>query len=289
MIITDITFGIVGGDLRYSILKDALEKDGYKVFAFCNKTVLNTADSIKSVFEACNAIIGPIPFSRNEKTVAFNDCFEMDINSFFADMYENNITLFFCGAFSEASRQISSDNGISVYDFFEYDEIAIKNAIPTAEGAIQAAMQESRRTLFASNSMVLGFGRCGKILSSTLKGMGAEVTVVCRKPRDAAFIYACGMRPLFFDELADNIAEADFVFNTVPAEVLNAKTLQNVRRKTVIIDIAKAPGGVDYNAAAQLGIKAVYCPGLPGRVAPETAALILKDFIVKTAVSHFSK
>ena len=63
--------------------------------------------------------------------------------------------------------------------------------------------------------------------------------------------------------------------------------INNVNKNTLVIDIAQAPGGVDYPYAAEKGIKALYCPALPGRVAPYTAAKILKNAILRTAQSHF--
>jgi dipicolinate synthase subunit A len=39
----------------------------------------------------------------------------------------------------------------------------------------------------------------------------------------------------------------------------------------VVIDIASAPGGVDFEAAKQLGIAAKLCPGLPGKYSPRSA------------------
>jgi len=43
----------------------------------------------------------------------------------------------------------------------------------------------------------------------------------------------------------------------------------------VIIDIASAPGGVDYGAAERLGRKAILAPSLPGKVAPRSAGQML--------------
>ena len=43
----------------------------------------------------------------------------------------------------------------------------------------------------------------------------------------------------------------------------------------VIIDIASAPGGIDYEYALNHGINAKLCLGLPGKVAPRASADIL--------------
>ena len=42
-------------------------------------------------------------------------------------------------------------------------------------------MENSFKTIFNSNCLVLGYGRCGKILANMLKGIGANVDVTYRK------------------------------------------------------------------------------------------------------------
>ena len=48
----------------------------------------------------------------------------------------------------------------------------------------------------------------------------------------------------------------------------------------MIIDIASSPYGTDFAAANNLGIKAMQCPSLPGKVAPKTAGKIIADGIL---------
>ena len=62
-------------------------------------------------------------------------------------------------------------NAITNYDViklkqFTNEELTILNAIPTAEGAIQIAMEKSLKTVHGSKCLVLGFGRIGKILAN---------------------------------------------------------------------------------------------------------------------------
>ena len=168
---------------------------------------------------------------------------------------------------------------------FEIETVAVKNAVPTAEGAIMTAMEESEKTLFGSDNLILGYGRCGKILAHTLKGLGANVSVSYRKQLDLAYISAYNYNPIKFDDIEKVIGKYDFIFNTIPALVLNKKVLNCVSKNATIIDIAQAPGGVDYNYARSIGLRALYCPGLPGRIAPVTAAEILKE-AVETIVAE---
>lgn len=277
---SDISIGILGGDNRYKLMKEMLESDGYKVYSYCNRFMEYQEKDIDTLLKKADILVGPIPCARNGRSIALNDCSEIEIETFFDKLRENNIRHFFCGAANDALRSAAKPCSVEIYDFFEMDEVAIKNAIPTAEGAIQTAMQESGRTIFGSKAIVLGYGRCGKVLAHTLKGLGAETYAACRKASVHAEIFSCSIKPLYFSELKTTIQQFDFVFSTVPAKIADKDMLECMNKKTILIDLAQAPGGVDYNAAAKLGIKAVYCPGLPGRVAPITAAEILKDALL---------
>ena len=67
----------------------------------------------------------------------------------------------------------------------------------------------------------------------------------------------------------------DIIFNTVPALILNRNRLKKVRQDCIIIDLASSPGGVDFQAATEFGLSASLDLGLPGFVAPRTAAEII--------------
>jgi len=77
------------------------------------------------------------------------------------------------------------------------------------------------------------------------------------------------------DGLKERVRAARAVFNTVPARLLTREVLQAMRRDAVVIDIAQTPGGTDFDAARELGIKAFLELGIPGKVAPQTAGEIL--------------
>ncbi len=60
------------------------------------------------------------------------------------------------------------------------EELAVANAVPTAEGAIQIALEELPITLHGARALVIGYGRLGKALAQRLDGLGARVTVAAR-------------------------------------------------------------------------------------------------------------
>lgn len=64
----------------------------------------------------------------------------------------------------------------------------------------------------------------------------------------------------------------DIIFNTIPTKILDEKRLNLLNKKTLIIDLASKPGGIDFEAAKNLEIKTIWALALPGKVAPETSA-----------------
>ena len=70
-----------------------------------------------------------------------------------------------------------------------------------------------------------------------------------------------------------------YIFNTVPARVMGEERLSQIRPDAVLIDLASAPGGLDYAFCAQKGINAKLCGGLPAKYSPKSAAELLLQVI----------
>lgn len=150
-------------------------------------------------------------------------------------------------------------------------------AIPTAEGAVQIAMEELATTIFGLNILVIGYGRISKVLSRLLKSMGANVTVSARKFSDLAWIEANGYQPAHTNDLSGAIEKSQLIINTVPASILNEDLLSKVQKGCLLIDLASKPGGIDFSTANRLGLKTIWALSLPGKVAPITAGKIIFD------------
>jgi dipicolinate synthase subunit A len=158
------------------------------------------------------------------------------------------------------------------------EEFEIANAVPTAEGAIQIAMEEMPITIYNSRAVVVGYGRIGKILSNSLKLLGCDVTVVARKESARALARANCLKAVGFSKMCEEIEKADVLFNTVPQMVIDKNALMHAK-DTLILDLASKPGGVEFDAARDIGVKVIWAIGLPGKVAPISAGKIIKDTI----------
>lgn len=141
-------------------------------------------------------------------------------------------------------------------------------------------MENSEITLHGSKCIVLGFGRCGKVLAQMLKGIGADLSVEARSLSDLAYIESYGYRPIPLRDLTSFIGEYDFIFNTIPSMILDQKKLMKVKKGCLLIELASKPGGIDLEIAKRLALKVIDGQSLPGKVAPETAAKIIFDTIL---------
>ncbi len=186
---------------------------------------------------------------------------------------------FFIGFAKPKLEEWCKQHKVELVELAALDEVAILNAVPTAEGAIKLAIEKSQITLHRNNSFVLGLGRVGLTLARMLKGLGSITYGVARKPKDLARAREMRLNPVRFADLAAEIEQADFIFNTAPAPVLTEEVLQEADSEVLIIDLASAPGGTDFEAAGKLGIQAELALGLPGKIAPESAGKILAEVI----------
>lgn len=188
-------------------------------------------------------------------------------------------TLFFIGIARERLKQIVKGKEIQLIELARRDDTAILNAIPTAEGAIKIAVAETPFTIHGTSTLILGLGRVGMTLGWRLKMLGAKVYAATRSSAPAARGRDLGIKMLAYNELDSYLPQMELVFNTVPAKILTAEYIQHLPASCVIIDLASSPGGTDFSAAEERGLKALLAPGLPGKTAPRTAGKIMADII----------
>lgn len=275
------TFGIIGGDKRQLFLAQSLLSDGYNVimggFDALESSGLRNCADLKTAALYCDAVILPLPSVRADKS----------LNAPFSNQkifFSNELVQIlaskpvFAAMTDRLLRAYPALDGAEVFDYASRDDFAILNAVPTAEGAVQCAMERFEGTIDGSKSLVTGFGRIGKILARMLKNLGSDVTVCARKPSDLAYISALGYRAKNTSSLT-LVHGYDLVFNTVPALIFNADLLKNTDQTTLLIDLASLPGGVDFESAHALGIDAQRALALPGKCAPKTAGEIIKKTV----------
>ena len=277
------TFAVVGGDKRSATLSNLLAKDGNTVHAFAlEKYSLSDAivkkSSLASLKNKYDCVLLPIPLEGESGYLnapfSINSYLLSDIFALFPPGQRVVAGKVPHPLFEKAGRL-----GIALFDYLEREEFSVSNAIPSAEGAIQIALEKLPVTLNSANCLVIGNGRIGKVLTRYLSGFGAKVAVSARKYADFAWIEAFGNRALNTGDLSGKLSDFDLIFNTVPHMVLDEKLLKELNPNALIVDLASRPGGVDLFTAKSLGIDVVWALSLPGKVAPLTAAETMKKTV----------
>ena len=268
---------ILGGDLRQVCLARLLSEDGWKVITWGLEKGGGDGGAPLDQALAGNILLLPMPVCRNGMLHLPLTDTELEAERLWARLRYDQLLL--GGMTSDLSRRLMADYGLTLLDYYNREGAQVANAVPTAEGALQLAMESTDRTLHGSRCLIIGYGRIGRLLADRLLALGAEVTVSARKYGDLAWIEAWGYRGVQTGALTGQLDRFDLIFNTAPALILDGTRLRETREDCVIIDLASAPGGVDLEAAKRLSRRAIPAPGLPGKVAPRTAAAAIRDSV----------
>ncbi len=254
---------VLGGDERQKYLTENLKAKGF------NTEHIIKTDKLKEEIVSSDYIILPLPATKDKITV-FNTL--SDDKIYLSDLkeYIKHQKVFTCKLMLE---------GKDCTDYSVLDSFAIKNAIPTVEGAIALAVMHSKKTLFRSKALVIGNGRIGKILSLALKDLGADVTVSARKTRDLSFIEAFNMKNIQTHSINSVAQDFDFVFNTVDFPVIDTEFLEKLKSDALLIELASHPGGI-YGDKSVAACEIINAQGLPGKYSPITAAEIITDTVI---------
>ena len=279
----ELDFWVVGGDQRQACLAGLLAADGHTVHTYAlegagDLTGEALAAEDLSGLDLADCIVLPLPMlgeggavntPLSERSVALEEVL--------AAARPGQILC--AGRVEEAHRAAIQRRELVLRDYFAREELAVANAVPTAEGAIQIALEELPITLHGCRALVLGYGRLGRALAPRLSALGARVSVAARKWSDLAWIEERGFHAEHSGELRGWLCAFDLIINTVPGRLLGAEALAELKPGCLVIDLASKPGGVDLAAARRLGVQAVWALSLPGKVAPVTAGKSIRSTI----------
>ena len=149
---------------------------------------------------------------------------------------------------------------------YEWDvDLMLLRGPAIVEGLLKVIIENTRITIHRSNIMLVGQGTIGSLLTNTLIGLGAHVHVAARNPVQRASAYAAGAESLPLEQLPDYLPDMDIVIGSVPKRLLERDLLAMLPKHALLVDVAAPPGTIDRDAAAELGLKAVWARGMGSR------------------------
>jgi len=277
-----MNFALIGGDMRQAKLAELLSYDGHKVSAFAMDKIELSGDikqngNMTDTLQRAECVILPLPALQGNyiNSPLSNERYELQT------VLDNvsSKALICAGMINDYFEVEVRKRNLKFVDFFDREELVVSNAVSTAEGAIEIVIKEMPINICSCRCLVMGFGRIGKILANRLKGLAADVTVSARKPSDFAWIEAYGYNSVHTKDVADVIENFDVIINTIPMLVLSEKELKKISSGSMLLDLASKPGGVDFDAAAMLGVRAIWALGLPGKVSPIGSGTVIQKTI----------
>ncbi len=269
-------FFIIGGDLRQLACAKSLREKGYdvKLYGFFDiylkdlpKSTSFTEDLIRADY-----VLLPLPVTK-------------DGESLNTPLWDGKIALSqITGTLRDDTvvfgGMINDENLLqrpSVFDYAKQEDFLIKNAQITAEGAFNIIFSETPLSVYGSKLLITGYGRIGKILANIAKTLGAETFVAARSPRDLAWIELSGCKAVRYDALNKLLPQFDIILNTVPNRIFGREQIAAIQPDCLFVDLASVPGGIDWEAAKQAGLKTIWALSLPGKVAPYSSGKIISD------------
>lgn len=276
---------IIGGDKRQLFAAEALEHAGCRTVLFGFETCelaegRRQAPTLHEAMAEADFVLLPFPAETAQETLNAPFCrTPVDRRELLKTLPDGVPVL--GGKLSLLLKEEAERQGVTLIDYAGREELSIRNAIPSAEGALQIAMEELPVTLHGAECLVAGYGRIGRALASMLRGIGACVTVSARRASDLEWIRFEGYRALETGALRGKLGWLDVVFNTIPALVFPQDVLEELPPRCLVIDLASMPGGVDFEAARRIGRKTIHALSLPGKTAPATAGTAIAETVLQ--------
>jgi len=159
--------------------------------------------------------------------------------------------------------------GVHLHGYEDDRELMLLRGPSIVEGALELAIRHSDFSLHRAPIGVVGHGNIGRLLARTLVLLGAHVTVFARNPVQRADALTAGADAADLTELPDRARDLAMIFSTVPSPVVDSTVMAALPARSVLIDLAAPPGGIDGAAARDAGHSFVWARGM-GRRAPIT-------------------
>jgi dipicolinate synthase subunit A len=272
-------FLFLGGDMRsvYAARRLAERFDCF-IYGFDDAARVPIVPVLREITK-CKSLVLPLPASMDGENL--NAPFHktpLPISCIPEAVYSGGTV--YCGKSCPAIEKVCAENNLKLVDYFEREELIVKNAVPTSEGCIEIILRERNSTIFGTEILLTGFGRISRVMARHLLALGARLTVTARKYSDLAWAEIEGCKTVHLSKLDNLLEKFDVIINTVPAPLFDADSLKKLKADCLVVDLASKPCIEDIEAAKKEGVNVIHALSLPGKTAPVTAGNIVADTIM---------
>lgn len=261
---------VLGGDIRLHYTAERL-KQKYEVYTYGVSELDMFPD------EQCDAAVLGLPASRDGINISAPLCRDPVSFTVLKKLVKRG-GIVIGGMISPAIRKFCAENGFFCEDHYGDEAVMLRNAVPSAEGALAVGINATPEQMLGQKVLILGFGRIASQLAVYLTAMGCEVIVAARSREKRAKARMLGCRAVGFDVLGNILPEVTLIYNTVPCAVIGEDELAVFDDEAVYVELASV-SGIDSEALKRHSVTVIKAGGLPAKTAPKTAGEIIADAV----------
>ncbi|MFR2561149.1 MAG: dipicolinate synthase subunit DpsA, partial [Oscillospiraceae bacterium] len=143
------TIAVLGGDRRMALLARLLAEDGHPVRTW-GLAAFGMEDTALEEAAQADRVVLPVPLSRGKNLNCTSAA--LPLCGLFALLRPEQ--RLYAGGVKAADREAAAEFGLTLTDYLSREELAVRNGVPTAEGAIEAAMAATDVTLCGTPCLV---------------------------------------------------------------------------------------------------------------------------------------
>lgn len=269
-------YTFIGGDARMRYLAESCRTDGIAVTEF--GTEEKTEETLAQALDGASIVWLGVPAVSEAGTVSApyaSVC--VSAESLLEKLPPKRMVV--GGMFPKEFVQKAKEKDIFLVDYAKREDFAAENALLTAEAVLSLLISNTKYSLRDAKICLWGYGRISTALLPMLTALGAQTVVASGSFSKHPWIRAAGGQPMSYAESVYVLEDFDVVINTAPTLSFDRETLFHLKKTCLLIDLASRPGGVDFAAAKDVGIRTIWATGLPGKTAPQSAARVIRKSV----------